>query len=192
MCSVMGALAMVGNGVAALGSYAASEAQSQAQYDAQVEQNNIALMQNQYENRQKADQAVFNYEQLANKEIEINEKAAHEKGEIAREADKRRSEQRVASSWNGTASATIQRLMGDIHASEARDTATVDSNRDANIRNVMADREATRMRSEPTPLYLASPSSSSGSGFSALTGVVSGGLNALGSYIRNKPVTTAT
>ena len=181
---------MVGTGIGALGNYVASEAEADAQYNAQVQQNEIAMMQARYENEQKANQAIFNYEQLANKEIEVNDQAAQEKGEIAREADKRRAEQRVASSYNGTASSTIAKLMGDIYASESRDKATVDANRDAQIRDVMAERTATQMRAEPTPLYIQEPVRASGGGLSLLAGVASGAVGALGSYIRNKPVAT--
>lgn len=152
-------------------------AAQRASYEHDMQQNQIARMQADYESTVRGNAAVLQFEALRNRDIEVTEAATQEKGEIASQADKRRALQQVAASYNGASSAMLSRLESEISGDEAEAIASVEANKQAELRNDESNRQAVYMNAQPAPTYLTAVEEPN-YGMTLLSGILSGAAGA--------------
>lgn len=142
----------------------------QAQYESDLRNQELTEAQYEAEAKMKANEANLSYERINDQVVEANEKAAEEKGKIAMAADKRRSAERAAASYNGTAPTILDRIINEVSYEESKDIGTVESNRASKIRQAEYEKTATKSRATMAPLYLTTPSKPL-TGISLLSGI---------------------
>lgn len=181
MCIGGGVMAGIGAGLSALSGTAQSLMGDQAAYEQQKRANDIQRAQYLAEGRSRDLQAQSIYDQADEEALQTNAQAAADKGEIAKEAEKRVAQQRAASSYAGLSGSTANRLVSEINIDSAENKGTIESNRQNTMIQLTKKKESAYNSAYMQPLQLVEPEAPNFAG-ALLGGLVSGGVNAFSAW----------